>query len=63
MRDHDRQRLFSMLNLSTSIDLHYLIQPALEKMDAVEWYRTLKTHIHGRLNKDVRAAKKLLEDL
>ena len=63
MRDHDRQRLFSMLHLSTSIDLHYLISTALDKNDAVEWYKILKTHIHGRLNKDVRAAKKLLEDL
>ena len=44
MRDHDRQRLFSMLHLSTSTDLHYLISSALEKKDAVDWYNILKTH-------------------
>ena len=63
LRDHDKHQLFSMLNLATSIDLHYLIQPALDLRDAVDWFKILTTHIHGRLNKDVCAAKKLLEDL
>ena len=61
--NHDKERLFAILNASTNDDLHYLITSSLETKKVSLWYLALKDHIHGTTNTDIRKAKKALEDL
>ena len=60
---HDCKRLFSIMYLITSKDLHYLINQALIDRDGVAWYKAIVEHVHGTTNTDIRKAKYALESL
>ena len=62
-QQNDRQRLFTLLFNAISPDLHYLMQSELDKRDGISMYSILELHVNGTQNKDIRAAKKLLDDL
>jgi hypothetical protein len=47
---HDCKRLFSIMYLITSKDLHYLINQALIDRDGVAWYKAIVEHVHGTTN-------------
>jgi hypothetical protein len=44
---HDCKRLFSIMYLITSKDLHYLINQALHEKDGIIWYKAIVEHVHG----------------
>ena len=60
---HDCKRLFSIMYLITSKDLHYLINQALIDRDGIAWYKAIVEHVHGTTNTDIRKAKYALESL
>jgi hypothetical protein len=56
---HDCKRLFSIMYLITSKDLHYLINQVLIDRDGIAWYKAIVEHVHGTTNTDIRKAKYL----
>jgi hypothetical protein len=54
----DCKRLFSIMYLITSKDLHYLVNQALHEKDSITWY---KAKVNGTANTDIRKAKRALE--
>jgi hypothetical protein len=60
---HDCKRLFSIMYLITSKDIHYLIYQALLQKDGTTWYKARVEHVHGTTNTDIRKAKHALESL
>jgi hypothetical protein len=60
---HDCKRLFSIMYLITSKDLHYLINKVLIERDGIAWYKAIVEHVHGTTNTDIRKAKYALESL
>jgi hypothetical protein len=47
---HDCKRLFPIMYLITSKDLHYLINQALLDKDGIAWYKAIVEHVHGTTN-------------
>jgi hypothetical protein len=60
---HDCKRLFSIMYLITSKDLHYLTNQALIDRDVIASYKAIVEHVHGTTNTDIRKAKYALESL
>jgi hypothetical protein len=60
---HDCKRLFSIMYLIASKDLHYLINQALLEKDGITWYKAIVEHVHGTTNTYIRKAKHVLESL
>ena len=59
----DCTRLFTIMNLATNKDLHYLVAQHLRENNGVAWYKTIKAFAQGERSNECGLSRQLLDDL